>query len=315
MRRIRSKSGHADCLMIFPGALGDFLCFLPTAEAFRGRRGVAVTLVAKSAHKPLLAAGTFDFIDIDRREVSSLFASRLEPRSRQLLGGFDRVYSWSGADDPHLRANLAAISAGPVEVFRFDAFESGVHAVDRFAKCVGVVPGPLRVAVSEEARRWAAGERRRLDIDADTLVVHAGSGSARKNWQGMSELAGLWRRRRGRVVALVGPADAEVDFADGVVADQPIDRVAALLQIAPFFVGNDSGISHLAGALSCRGVVLFGNTDPSIWRPHGGDIRVVRARRVCATCDPHVFCTHRLTARDVLSQVDRYRSESYRRRS
>ena len=39
--------------------------------------------------------------------------------------------------------------------------------------------------------------------------------------------------------------------------------------MASAFVGNDSGISHLAAAIGTPGVVLFGPTDPRRWRPLG----------------------------------------------
>jgi ADP-heptose:LPS heptosyltransferase len=52
--------------------------------------------------------------------------------------------------------------------------------------------------------------------------------------------------------------------------------VAALLSQADLYLGNDSGISHLAGAVGARGVVLFGPTRPHQWRPLGGNLLVVQ---------------------------------------
>ena len=39
------------------------------------------------------------------------------------------------------------------------------------------------------------------------------------------------------------------------------------IQACDAFIGHDSGISHLAGALGLRGIVLWGNTVEEIWRP------------------------------------------------
>src|SRR5262249_11303616 len=55
-----------------------------------------------------------------------------------------------------------------------------------------------------------------------------------------------------------------------VATDLGLDAVAALVAGASRYVGNDSGVSHLAGALGRRGVVLFGPTRPERWRPLGG---------------------------------------------
>ena len=43
--------------------------------------------------------------------------------------------------------------------------------------------------------------------------------------------------------------------------------LAALLARADRYLGNDSGVSHLAGAVGARGAALFGPTDPELWRP------------------------------------------------
>jgi len=46
-----------------------------------------------------------------------------------------------------------------------------------------------------------------------------------------------------------------------------VTEVAALLSVADLYLGNDSGISHLAAAVGAFGVALFGPTDPRSWRP------------------------------------------------
>ncbi len=53
-------------------------------------------------------------------------------------------------------------------------------------------------------------------------------------------------------------------------------QVASILSRATLYIGNDSGVSHLAGAVGARGVAIFGPTRPDQWRPLGGAITVVR---------------------------------------
>ena len=55
-----------------------------------------------------------------------------------------------------------------------------------------------------------------------------------------------------------------------------LSTLAGLSRLAAAFVGNDSGVSHLAAAAGAPGVVIFGPTDPDRWRPLG-QVRVVRA--------------------------------------
>ncbi|MGH2669848.1 MAG: glycosyltransferase family 9 protein, partial [bacterium] len=84
-----------------------------------------------------------------------------------------------------------------------------------------------------------------------------------------------------------GPADAAAAarlVADGTVAetmiarDLPLRRLAALLEAARVFVGNDSGPSHLAAALGCPTLVLFGPTDPAVWAPVGDRVTTLGGR-------------------------------------
>ena len=49
-----------------------------------------------------------------------------------------------------------------------------------------------------------------------------------------------------------------------------------LLSYARLYIGNDSGMTHLA-ARACPTIALFGPTDPAVWAPLGQNVRVVRA--------------------------------------
>jgi ADP-heptose:LPS heptosyltransferase len=107
------------------------------------------------------------------------------------------------------------------------------------------------------------------------VLIFPGSGSARKNWplENFVRLATLIAGRT-RVIAVLGPAEREFASPLGaapvaILRDLDLSAVAALARIAGAFVGNDSGVSHLAAAAGARGVVLFGPTDSSRWRPLG----------------------------------------------
>jgi ADP-heptose:LPS heptosyltransferase len=60
-----------------------------------------------------------------------------------------------------------------------------------------------------------------------------------------------------------------------------------LARLAAGFVGNDSGVSHLAAAAGAPGVAIFGPTDPDRWRPIGW-VRVVRALKLAYLAPPEV---------------------------
>jgi len=67
-----------------------------------------------------------------------------------------------------------------------------------------------------------------------------------------------------------------------------LEQSLALLSRCELFIGNDSGLTHLASGRGCRVVVLYGSTDPSLgfepWGPHS----VVEVAGLdCRPCDVH----------------------------
>ena len=50
-------------------------------------------------------------------------------------------------------------------------------------------------------------------------------------------------------------------------AGSPLEEIKSLLTGSSLFVGNDSGPAHMAAAFGLPVVVLFGSSDPDIWRP------------------------------------------------
>ena len=64
----------------------------------------------------------------------------------------------------------------------------------------------------------------------------------------------------------------------GERVDRPsLQALAATLATSRLFIGNDSGVSHLAGAVGAATVTLFGPTRGEVWGPDGPRVQVVRA--------------------------------------
>lgn len=95
-------------------------------------------------------------------------------------------------------------------------------------------------------------------------------------------------------------------------------EVLGILGLSSLFVGNDSGLAHLAGAVGAPTVIVFGPTDPSATRPWDGPrgdgkpvrIQVVRRPPPCAPCRYDVCpiehqCMAAVSVENVCSAVDR----------
>ena len=268
--------------MLFPGALGDFLCFAEALFGLRRCSSAPLTVFARPAWTSLLDAHEFSFQSIEVRGVAELFGVGDLDIAREHFSAAAAIYSWTGHGDEGFAERLASMGAARTAVYPFRAFAPAEHASDYYARCLGVAPAPVEIHVGQDASAWVRGVlgglRRPL------LAVHAGSGSAQKNWSGFSQLADFWRAESGSVVEIVGPADGPaLSGADRIVSEE-LPLVAGLLAAVDVYVGNDSGITHLAAALDVPGVALFRNGSAEHWRPRSELVRVIEAGPGCSAC-------------------------------
>ena len=255
-------------VIMFPGALGDAILALPTWRLLRQRhlRAHLTVVVNGSLIELVRSAGVADSVErLDGPDVAGFFGGgRLPP----WMIDQPVVYSWFGATDADARARLTAAAATLV-LARVERGAPGPHAAVVYARHVGEEPGLEALAALTRLSAVV-----RLPDPSPLLVVQAGAGAAAKRWR-LDQVAAVvkwWRARGGETIELRGPAevDATPIGADRVCDGHSLVQVAMLLRGALAYLGNDSGISHLAGAVGCRGVVVFGPTRAPRWRPLGG---------------------------------------------
>jgi len=123
------------------------------------------------------------------------------------------------------------------------------------------------------------------------VVIHPGSGSPKKNapLELFIELYLLLEQTHLKPLFVLGEAEHDLirdlkNFNIYLVED--ILKFAKLLKGAKAFVGNDSGFSHLASYLGVPTVVLFGPTDPLVWKPIGPKTEVIYKELPCFPCFP-----------------------------
>jgi ADP-heptose:LPS heptosyltransferase len=108
-------------------------------------------------------------------------------------------------------------------------------------------------------------------------LVHPGSGSARKNFRPefyQQIVEKLKNQGFSKVGILLGPIELEQGLQqffrnEWIVSPATVCELAELLSTAALFVGNDSGVSHLAGVVGTRTVAFYKSTDPKIWGATG----------------------------------------------
>jgi ADP-heptose:LPS heptosyltransferase len=266
------------------GALGDLLLLRPALAALDAA-GHELHLLSPPAGILLaeddsrVVAGWLDF---DDRGLARCLA---DPRS-----------AWPGrfppCDSAFVVSNDADLSAAlgrhiPHVLACDPRPPDGVHAADAYAAALGAwAVAPLAAVPTFRPRPSAHEEAAPLlaRLPADFVAIHPGSGSSRKNWPAAS-FAPLAEALSGGLPWLLveGPADAQpvarLARVAGAVRSGPLSlsALAALLARAGVYVGNDSGVTHLAAAVGAMTVALFGPTEPAQWRPVGPNVRVVAA--------------------------------------
>jgi len=118
------------------------------------------------------------------------------------------------------------------------------------------------------------------------VIIHPSSGSRKKNLPPWLFLRLKELYPDGIFVA--GEADSWIEeYVNPFYFDNDIIKTASMLRGARLFIGADSGLSHLSAYLGVKTVVIYGPTDPLVWRPVGEDIIPVRSSD-CPPCFPHV---------------------------
>jgi ADP-heptose:LPS heptosyltransferase len=327
-----SGQPNAKALVIFPGALGDFICFLPAL----GRLSMArqIHLLAKSEFRELLPSW-ITVESIERHEVALAFVESEDPDPalREFLGGYEAIYSWMGSSDANYQRNLRAASRAEVRCFPFRPITTRVHISDYYLSCVGETFGrraPSLLFPTPEAVFWADDYWSRRGLNGkDVLGVAPGSGAKQKNWpvEGFKKIIEWWQRERGQAIVFTGPAEEQSGLAerfDGAEVLAPsgqLGRVAALLARCSLYVGNDSGVTHLAAALGVETLAIFGPTNPIEWQPRGKNVSLLSLRVACSPCDPgsmklcrHRMCLNDLSPEEVISSLKMSRSRGTRSR-
>lgn len=229
-------------------------------------------------------------VDVEALGLAALF--EVEPdaghaggwpaRCAEELRGAGHLVAWIGSRDPFFVRRLTALIPGAVVapsvgpdrevVWRHLLDTVGASGADATVRAPVVVPG----ALADEAR--LALRERGWDGHAKLLFVQPGAGGRSKLWP-TDGFAAVLARLAGTppglaVVIHRGPTDSEAVAAlssrmgrrELRLEEPQLPVLAGALSLTTAYLGNDSGISHLAAALGVPAVVLFGR-DRISWRP------------------------------------------------
>lgn len=194
---------------------------------------------------------------------------------------------------------------------------------------------PMEINLRPEDELFA---EEHLPTQAERLLValHPGSGeySLARRWPAanFAQVAQSLVQRYGAQLVIVGSGNERAlaeEVASGIkppplnlAGETTVRELAAILKRCRLFVGNDSGVMHLAVAVGTPVVAIFGPSNHRAWGPWvgGGRARqaeVVRADLPCSPClyvngrvgnrggCPDLTCQNMVTTEMVLAAVER----------
>jgi len=127
-------------------------------------------------------------------------------------------------------------------------------------------------------------------IDRGYQVVLVGS------WQDVKVEESIHQQSKHQFISLIGKTN--------------ILELAALMKKSSLFIGNDGGPMHMAAAVGCPVIALFGPSDPAVWGPRGTLTTVIYKGIDCAECFyPGCFrgeesCMKLITVAEVLKAAE-----------
>jgi heptosyltransferase-3 len=280
-------------LILHTGALGDFVLAWPLIMALGRLHPQSRIIVVTHASKGALAEAA---LRVESADIESgwhgLFdaAGTIEGPAEKLLAGANWIYSFIfRKNDPAAAAvHRAAPEAWLVALASKPPASFSEHASEFLAAQLQDRPA-VGIAVRQMLKVIAERGLGHQPVAGGPVLVHPGSGSARKNWprERFIELIRLLKGRNLTVRVLLGEVEqekwSEHDIST-LAAEAPIAHPATYLDLfnelrqAALLIANDSGPGHLSGIMGIATLSLFGPTDPAVWKPLGPRVRVLRAQ-------------------------------------
>ncbi|MFN2578779.1 MAG: glycosyltransferase family 9 protein [Pyrinomonadaceae bacterium] len=196
---------------------------------------------------------------------------------------------------------------------------STLHSVEQQLALIGWTGVPVgdrpatQLAVSDTAVRSVAAKLAVHQVQAaePIALLHPAAALETKRWaaDNFARVAEEVASRGLTPVVIVSPSETQI--LETVVqqssapiiglTDLTLPEVTALAARASLFVGNDSGIAHIAAAVNTPCVIVFGSSNVAHWRPWTtSKNEVVREEMKCQPCHGY-FCAEFETAQCILS--------------
>ncbi|MBI4383510.1 MAG: hypothetical protein HY579_05695 [Nitrospinae bacterium] len=274
------------------GALGDVLLLLPFLNALQRTRPASLDLITDARFVRLLSC--FSCVDrvFSQDDVNLWRIYGACSEENAFFSRYDAVLAYLTDPDGTVGSSLRRTVPGPARVCPpFPDGPEPVHMSEFYLKASGVnLPSAFLSNPGFQLDPEALDHARKLVGPAPSRVwaIHPGSGGERKNWPLPHFLAVAgWLKDAGfKTLLILGPAEektagetlsAFLPVEPLVVRNVPLETLAGVLSLCRGYMGNDSGITHLASIIGVPTMGIFRATDPKRWGPLGNEVRILQS--------------------------------------
>jgi ADP-heptose:LPS heptosyltransferase len=320
-------------LILQPGAVGDCILTLPLAAFMKNTLQLGgIDLIGHTEYVGFLpgrscidGVHSIDSLDLHRL-YTTIDTFELEDRDA-LISAFS-AYAWIvsflGEPDSNFEQNLIytancshcaeviTLSMKPpkdsyehLADFYFQQFidQSGLSLSPRPAQTCDCL---IRATESDVNMGRELLEEADFDPGGKLVVIQPGSGGPEKCWclDNFLAIAEELISKGIDVLFLLGPAEVDrfgettiqntIGRVARILKDLSLTQVLGLLSCADGFIGNDSGITHLAAGLGITTLVVFGPTNPSVYKPIGPSVIVFSSSSKTFTRKPSTSLQQKL---------------------
>ena len=311
-------------VILQPGAIGDCILTLPLAEFMKDSlRLGGIDIVGHTEYIGIFPGRTcVDGIrSIDSMNLHRLFVdtSVFDPADGDPLINVFSDYAWIvtflGEPNSNFEQNLiftanCSHSAEVITLSMKPPAEFPIHLTDfytqQFVDQSGLSLEPRQVQRDGRLIKATEADVNKgreflkeiyLEPCEKLVVIQPGSGGLHKCWHldNFLAVAKELRSKGVEVVFLLGPAELErfsnatiknISSAARCLTDLSLTQVVWLLSCSDGFIGNDSGITHLAAGMGVRTLAVFGPTNPAVYKPIGPAVTVLASGRTAFADEP-----------------------------
>lgn len=287
-------------LVMLGGAIGDAVLSVPMLAAAHQRWGGRITVVSRAEHAPIFHAARHaglpvEHLPADREPWASLFTES-DPQhqpARSLIHAAAAVINLLDLSGGPLQRNLRALCKHTLlEIQPRPPAQWQQSVAQYLARSVGetstdLTKASLMVPIDRQLYARSVLQHLQKHAGREIALLHPGSGSLAKCYpiERMQRLATCLEEHEVDPIFFIGPDEVErfgppfifrLQSYAPVIGPLDLAEAIELAAATDCYIGNDSGMTHIAGALGTPTIAIFGPTSPQLWSPLGPSVQIVR---------------------------------------